>query len=325
MKSLFIILMLLLTCVGKHEDQQNQVLAENDFRVLGYLFSYSNWRAGYHSTDFSKFTDINLAFIQPDHTGKIERDDIFHFITKRAKENQTRMYVSIGGGGPPEYLGEFLTPEKRQIWIDEILAFTLEYDFDGVDVDLENALINEHYPAFVKELSDRLKAEGKLMTAALASWNGDNIADETLALYDYINIMSYDLTGPWNLDKPGQHAPFSMVEEDFEYYHVKRGIAADKLLVGLPFYGYGFGPGAPGSLRYNQIVSMYPEASSGDEISFPEGGTLYYNGPELIRKKTGFAKDSGAGGVMIWHIQADLPYEHPLSLLRGILDEIRQN
>ncbi|MFC4874844.1 glycosyl hydrolase family 18 protein [Negadavirga shengliensis] len=322
MKSLSIIIMLLLACVGRNNDQENHALAEDDFRVLGYLFSYSNWRLGYHTTDFSKFTDINLAFIQPDHTGKIERDDIFHFIVKKAKENQTRVYISIGGGGPPEYLGEFLTPEKRQVWIDEIMAFTTEYDFDGVDVDLENALINEHYPAFVKELSDRLKSEGKLMTAALASWNGDNIADETLALYDYINIMSYDKTGPWNLDKPGQHSPYSMVGEDFEYYHVKRGVPADKLLIGLPFYGYGFGPGAPGSLRYHQIISTYPDAHLGDEISFPEGGTLYYNGPQLIRRKAEFAREKGAAGVMIWHIQADGAGEH--SLLEAIWDVARQ-
>ncbi len=34
-----------------------------------------------------------------------------------------------------------------------------------------------------------------------------------------------------------------MAVSDFNYFNQARGVAAEKLLIGLPFYGYGFGGG----------------------------------------------------------------------------------
>lgn len=292
-----------------------------NFRVLGYLFSQDDWAGGLEEVDWSAYTDINMAFIQPDSEGNFAANNAYEQVVKTARENGVRVFISIGGGSPPEYLADLMTAENRDLWVEKILELVLAYDFDGVDVDLENSLINENYGPFVKALSAELKRSGKLMTAALATWNGDSIPDEILALYDHINIMSYDATGPWNLDKPGQHAPFENAVEDMEYYMEKRGVPAKKLLLGLPFYGYGFGPGAPGSLRYRQIIQDYPRAYQQDSLVFQEGGILYYNGPELIRRKTALARAKGLGGVMIWHIQADSPGEY--SLLDAIKKEIR--
>lgn len=317
MSKLLILVLMLVSCL-ESESRTTKNHQNQKFRVLGYLFSPSDWAKGLEDIDFGKYTDVNLAFIDPDEEGKFKREEVFEQLVKKAHANQARIFISIGGGGPPGYLGEFLKPGQREAWIEEIIAFTLEYAFDGVDVDLENALINEHYAPFVVNLSKRLREEGRLMTAALASWNGDKIADETLAMYDFINIMSYDATGPWNLEKPGQHSPYEMVVGDFNYYHQERKIPAEKLLIGLPFYGYGFGPGAPRSLRYHQIISEFPDAHQSNTISFPEGGKLFYNNPVLIRKKVTFAMESGAAGVMVWHVQADT--EGPYSLLDAIYD-----
>lgn len=278
---------------------------EPNFRVLGYLFGQEDWKAGLEEVDWSLYTDINLAFIQPDNEGKFSSNEVYRDIVKSAHEKGARVFVSIGGGDPPEYLAELMKPQHRDYWVEQIVSLVNTYGFDGVDVDLENSLINEHYAPFVSELSRRLKSSGKLMTAALASWNGDSISDEVLALYDWINLMSYDDTGPWNLERPGQHAPFEMAVSDIHYYRDQRGIPAGKILLGLPFYGYGFGPGAPGSLRYWQILERYPLAYLQDSLSFPEGGVLYYNSPSLIHRKTELAKEQGLGGVMIWHILAD--------------------
>ncbi|WP_162416132.1 glycosyl hydrolase family 18 protein [Cyclobacterium roseum] len=278
---------------------------EPKFRVLGYLFSQDDWESGLEGIDWSVYTDINLAFIQPDRQGSFGSNEAYREAVKLAHDNGARVFMSIGGGNPPEYLAELMKPEQRDHWAEQIVSLVDRYGFDGVDVDLENSLINEHYAPFVIELSRRLKRSGNLMTAALASWNGDSISDEVLALYDWINLMSYDDTGPWNLEKPGQHAPFEMAVSDIHYYRDQRGLPAEKILLGLPFYGYGFGPGAPGSLRYWQILERYPSAYLQDSLSFPEGGVLYYNSPALIQRKTELAKEQGLGGVMIWHILAD--------------------
>jgi GH18 family chitinase len=117
--------------------------------------------------------------------------------------------------------------------------------------------------------------------------------------------MCYDKTGPWNLSKAGQHSPYSMVEDDFNYFHNTRGIASEKLLIGLPFYGYGFGRGVPESLAYKDICNTYPNAFDTDSITVPVGGTIYYNGRETIRKKTSFAILNKLSGVMIWQLSGD--------------------
>ncbi|MBD3627182.1 glycosyl hydrolase family 18 protein [Cyclobacterium sp.] len=297
------------------------MVSDPDFKVLGYLYSEDDWEQGLREVDWSVYTDINLAFIQPDHQGNFEGNEAYEKLVKKAREHGVRIFISIGGGGPPEYLADLIKPDKRNHWVEEIVKLVLTYDFDGVDVDLENNLINENYAPFVKALSTELKRSEKLMTAALATWNGDKVPDEVLALYDQINIMSYDATGPWDLDLPGQHSPYEMAEEDIHYYHVQRGIPADKLLLGLPFFGYGFGPGAHRGLWYKQIIEAFPTAYLQDSVVYPDGGILYYNSRELIKRKTALAKARGLGGVMVWHVQADSQDE--FSLLSAIKEELR--
>jgi GH18 family chitinase len=144
------------------------------------------------------------------------------------------------------------------------------------------------------------------------------VADSTLNQYDFINIMSYDKTGPWDITRPGQHSPLSMVKDDFNYFHNKRNIAAAKLLIGLPFYGYGFGGNAPSGMAYKQIIASYPGAENNDEVAADGGGTVYYNGIPTIKQKVAFAKSNKAAGVMIWQLLGDSTGS--LSLLKAIND-----
>ena len=195
-----------------------------------------------NTIDLAKITDLNLAFINPDTSGNFPANDAYRQVIEKAHSQNVRVFLSIGGGDPPAHLEGLLENDKRPTLIAALALVAEIYGFDGIDVDLENALINANYAPFVSELSAALKPNKKLMTAALASWNSNLISDAKLQLYDFINIMSYDKTGPWNLSKPGPHSPLSMAQDDFTYFNTdKKDIAAEKLFIGLPFYGYGFG------------------------------------------------------------------------------------
>ncbi len=295
----------------------------NQLRVLGYLPGADNWLNTIDSIDLSKITDLNLAFVNPDESGNFPFHDAYGVIIQKAHDQNVRVFISLGGGGPPSYLEGLLDENKRSTVIKGLVTLTERYNFDGIDVDLENALINQNYAPFVSELSSALKPKKKLMTAALASWNGNKIHDSTLMLYDFINIMSYDKTGPWNLLNPGPHSPFHMVENDFNYYHITRGIPAEKLFIGLPFYGHGFGNGAPKSMSYKNIITTYPGAENTDSVSLPGGGIIYYNGIPTIRQKVLFAKQNKAGGVMIWQLRGDS--KDSKSLLQAINEIAEQH
>ena len=221
----------------------SQTMDATNLRVLGYFPGARDWTKGITAIDFTKITDLNLAFINPDSTGNFPANDSLKLLIQAAHNNKVRVFASIGGGSPPPYLADLMETQRRASFIANIVSLAERYNFDGIDVDIENDLINAQYAPFVNDLAAAIKPTKKLLTAALASWNSDLLADATLQQYDFINIMSYDKTGPWDTTKPGQHSPFSMVQEDFNYFHNKRNITAAKLFIGLHFYGYGLGIG----------------------------------------------------------------------------------
>jgi GH18 family chitinase len=273
--------------------------------VLGYLPGSGDWYRAIDQVDMTRITDLNLAFVNADSAGNYPSPELFRPIVEKARAGSVRIFFSIGGGSPPPHLEHLLHPDRRDQWVRSTAALAEQAGFDGVDVDLENALINEHYAPFVYQLSLALKEKNKLMTAALASWNADKIHDSTIRRFDLVNIMSYDKTGPWNPDRPGPHSPYQMVVDDFTYFNGRRNIPSGKLLVGLPFYGYGFGSGKPLSMRYRDIVSTYPEAAGVDSVRLSSGYTLYYNGVPTITKKVEYAMEQKAAGVMIWQLLGD--------------------
>ena len=303
--SLFFILSTLLL-PGCHPKTSPVTSGDNaHFRILGYLNGSRNWELAFQSVDLGRITDLNLAFFNPDSNGLIPEDPQLAHLIRAAKAQKVRVWMSIGGGSPPEHLADLMVGSQGKTLIRHIAEYAAKNGFDGVDVDLENDLINENYAPFVAELSATLRKNGLQMTAALASWNAHKIADSTIRLYDFINIMSYDKTGPWNPGRPGQHSPFIMAENDFRYFNEERKIPAGKLLIGLPFYGYGFGGSAPQSLPYREIISRYPGAEKTDSITLEDGGKIYYNGIPTIMKKSGFARQVKAAGVMIWELRQD--------------------
>lgn len=320
--SLWLVLALVVgTACGKGGEKEENP-AGHGLRVLGYVFT-SDWQSVSARIPWQSITDLNVAFINPAASGAFEVDPAMTALVEKAHDHGVRVFFSIGGGNPPPHLETLLaTAQDRDKLVSGIVEVLDRFGFDGVDIDLENALINEHYAPFVAAVAKAVKPLDKLVTAALASWNANLITDATLAHYDFINVMSYDATGPWNPDRPGPHSPYSMAVDDFGYFHRTRGIPAARLFVGLPFYGYGFGEGAPQSLSFRDIAARWPDRVQDDEVTVTGGGKVYYNGLATIGRKTQYALDNGAGGVMIWQLLQDAGDAH--SLLRAINETINQ-
>jgi GH18 family chitinase len=119
--------------------------------------------------------------------------------------------------------------------------------------------------------------------------------------------MVYDYTGPWRPEKPGQHSPYANAVTDLNYFGTERKIPREKMNLGLPFYGYGFGPeitSQPISMNYNEIVSKFHGSEVVDEWKMANGMIMYYNGIPTIKQKIELAKEK-ASGIMIWQLQGD--------------------
>ena len=280
------------------------------FRIVGYysLHSAVVSKGKHLPFKLKDVTHVNLWFYNPDTLGNFTEDlsALKKFVDKAHKKNVKVMF-SIAGGSPHPYYHRLLADSNRTVFIKNLVSQTTLYNVDGIDVDLEGGDIDDHYEIFVTELAAALRMEHKLITAAVAVYYKDKLTDNALAQFDFVNIMSYDRTGPWRPHEPGPHSDLKAAVSDLDYFGVTRGIPKEKMTLGVPFYGYGFGPlptSKAVSLNYGNIVKENKGAETADIWKTPEGQTIYYNGIETMTEKTRLAKHR-ASGLMIWHLRGD--------------------
>ena len=308
MRYIFLLYFLLISFLGI---SQKTALDSARFKIVGYYVlnhAVTGADTVYPASAYSFLdvvTHLNIAFINPDSAGNFNNDIPVDTIIYKAHQKGVKVLASIGGGGPHPYYKKLLQNGRRKAFVANLVSLVQRYRFDGVDVDIEGSDIDDNYENFVTELAAALQPVQKLMTAAIATAYKDQLSDNALRQFDFVNVMSYDATGPWRPDKPGNHSPYAMAEKDLDYWHNSRHIPITKLVLGLPFYGYGFGKAdAPVlSLNYNEIVAQYPNHTS-DTLYLPEGITLYYNSYATIKKKTELAIKN-ASGVMVWQLFGD--------------------
>lgn len=308
------VLIVALVCVVK--------IGFSQFRIVGYLPTYTTMYSSPSTVPYDKLTHINVSFAEVDANGNVglSNTNFLDQVVTLAHQNNVKVLMSIGGGATPDgfYPVLLASTTKRNAFINSLLTFTELHDLDGLDIDLEGSDITADYDAFVLALGDSLHEESKEITAALATWSGGNVSSNVLAMYDFINIMAYDHTGPWNPDKPGHHSTFDQAFSDLNYWIKNKDLPASKAVLGLPFYGYEFKTnGTAGSWRYSTIVDRFAGAEFKDEVS----NTIYYNGITTIEDKTKLALNKGSG-VMIWEISQD-SNDPEKSLLNAIYETVK--
>lgn len=292
-----------------------QIRVKTDFRVVGYY--QGDLLEAAQKVDFSKITHLNIAFINPDSNGVFPVVPGLTALVNKAHEHQVKVLVAIGGGRAPKYYTSLIAAGKSDSFISGIGNLIDNYMLDGIDVDIEGSLITTDYEGFILKLAKSIKPRA-LLTVAVASNNADNITAKTIAAFDFINIMSYDKTGPWRPQDAGPHAPYEMAEADLLFWKTK-GATAQQLNLGVPFYGYAFNA-AVTSMTFRRLLTDYPGSEKLDELDLNGGGKVYYNGIPTIKKKTQLALQE-AGGIMIWQLAQDA--EGKKSLLRTINAEIK--
>jgi GH18 family chitinase len=314
-RNLFIGIVILLCSCAATKPRNNK----SGFRIVGYYSLQAAMTDTLSKVPFDKVTHINLWFLNPDTLGNFAQDfSALRPFINAAHDKNVKVLASIGGGSPHPYYHALLKDDKRTMFINNLVAVVTRYNLDGIDIDLEGGDIDENYENLVVELASQLKSRNKMITAAIAVYYKDKLSDKALAQYDFVNVMSYDRTGSWRPEKPGPHSTYAHAMEDLEYFGVERRIPKEKMVLGVPFYGYGFGPELTSpaiGMNYGQIVTRFPGAELTDEFKMPDGKILYYNGVPTMKQKTALAKEK-ASGVMIWQLKGDAQGEH--SLLQAI-------
>lgn len=287
----------------------------------------------------------------PDEYGK---DGFGRFNKLRQLNPDVKTMIAIGGWneGSAKYSELVANPTRRAKFVNSVVKFLDKYGFDGFDVDWEypnqrggKPRDKENYIALLKELKEKFAERGYLLSAAVGAAETSasqsyNIAAMSKYL-DFINLMSYDLHGAWEATT-GINAPLYArkgasaneakltVDASIKYW-LQQGAPAEKLVLGVPFYGRAFtlqnkdqhgvgapttGPGVAGPFTREKGMLGYNEICSGDwtVVFDEEQRTPYaYNGNQWVgfdnikslTEKAEYVKAHGLGGAMVWSIETD--------------------
>lgn len=262
--------------------------------------------------------------------------------------------LSVGGYTWSQKFSDMtLTDERRTAFADSVVDLLVKYGFDGVDFDWEfpvtggapanvrRPIDSRNFTLLLQRMRQRLDAqgvkEGKRYELSIAGGANKTYADATpldqiAPALDYVQIMTYDFGGPWE-KVTGFNAPLYAasgqgwsVSQAVEYY-LGKGVPANKLVMGVPFYGYEFRKtqpansglfqpyagqgisrpygevekellGKPGAVRLWQSESQVPYLWNGSTF-------VSYDDPQSIAAKANYVKGKGLAGAMVWEISQD--------------------
>lgn len=272
--------------------------APANFKVVGYVFSSADMNA----VPYAKVTHLNYAFARPTATGGFNIDNPTNFasLVSNAHAQGKKVFLSIGGGqqASTDNFATFAANSSyRTAFVNNCINAINQYGLDGIDVDWEFPAGGNNpanYATLISQLGTAVHNAGKLLTAAVNAYgaNADVIQSATFSSFDWLNIMAYDKgTGAAN-------SPYQVAVDSIAYWNVTRGLAASKIILGLPFYS------SPNSIAYKDLVANDSQAPNKDSSTY-NGVVEFYNGKATMTSKTNLALSKGLGGVMVWESMQD--------------------
>lgn len=326
-------------------------------RVIGYVMD------GQAPLQLSaeKLDVVNFAFalVRPDGSvylpDNVDPARLHAIVAKRADNPSLQVVLSIGGWEAGNFSEAAASEPARRRFIDSSIALLHQFKLDGLDIDWEYPTLGDagishspddrqNFTVLLEQLRARLDTEGAgkrhyLLTIAAAEGRaaaGLELPRIAQSL-DWINLMTYDFYG--SLTKTtGHHAGLSRsslakvegrTTEAAVKYFLDAGVPAEKINVGVPFYGRTFGDvGSANHGRFQKFTReggfiswrdiVHTRLNNPDweqhwdeEAQVPwlwnpkERRMVSYEDPRSLALKAEYVKRNGLGGIMYWEQRQD--------------------
>lgn len=225
--------------------------------------------------------------------------------------------------------------EYRSKFAEDCLNYINAKGLDGVDIDWEFPGISwsghacdptvdvENHVLLLKALREKF-GSAKLVTYAgyvmdkqksTSSSGGWKYIDISAAnpYVDFVNIMSYDMDAD---GKPHNALSNSKVYRDCKravQSYLNAGVKAEKLVLGIPFYGRRSFSGSNAAISYKAIMKLGAEyvkenwdnTSSVPYVSYNGAYYCSYDNPKSIGLKGSWLLSLGMKGMMYWECDQD--------------------
>jgi chitinase len=360
-------------------------------KVIGYFPEWGVYEAHDFFTpdkvDYSGLTHLNYGFAVV-KGGVVTMHDtdkapgLIKDLEKRTDAANVAHMISVGGWNNSQE-GVFEAATATDAGIEKLansmVSYMAQWRFDGLDIDWEypdNDAEKAQFTKLIQSLRTKLDAQGKkddkyYQLSAAVTTNHNNIQyinpAVTAPLMDSVNVMAYDIHGAFD-PLTGHNAPLfeNSHDEDKELnvadtmtaYVETWKVPKAKLMMGIPYYGRGWGhvpgteliPGLPGMFNtgaatvkgawddVDQYTGTNPwyvlkqKLASGEYVRYWDSEShvpylysktkqefLTYDDPQSISEKVDYINAQGFGGAILWDISGDTP-EHQLgNIVKPIL------
>ncbi|WP_417940469.1 glycoside hydrolase family 18 protein [Flavobacterium sp. RS13.1] len=358
-KSVFLVLIMsVFFACSSLERKQNQ--PKEDLKIIGYVAGYENFDPA--KIDAGKLTHLNYAF-----ANIVDGNVQFELATDKAKIESVmalkkqnpglKILYSIGGWVWSDQFSNIAAyAQSREKFAKSAVKLMKTYGFDGIDIDWEfpgqraednifRPSDKENFTLLLSELRKQLEIETKinnqhyLLTIAAATdqeYMNHTDLKKAHQYLDFINLMCYDFYNGW-FYQTGHHANlYPSKEEKFGGNSIsesvdrffKEGVPANKLIVGIPFYGRKWEKVTPennglyqsaltgsaivaygeitAALKSGKFKELYDDSAKASYLwNAQDNIFISYETPKEIALKTAFIKQKKLGGAMFWEYSLD--------------------
>ncbi len=296
--------------------------------------------------------DLNIRFTatqsvngKADHPNQSFRGNLHQLWLLKRRFPHLRVLISLEGKGVD--FARDAQPENRESFVNSCVDLFIRGNlapgihaaglFDGIDVDWEYPHEEDaaNFVALLQEIRRQMDAVRPGLTLSIAVGHSPRMYEGTDmgvigGLVDQVGLMMYDFTGPWS-QTTGFIAPLlptsghrgGTVDGSVSAY-LEAGVPATKILMGMPFYGYGWrqvsadhdglfqeGQSIRGDRPYSYIEGLvskstvYRDPDSAAPWLFDGDNFWTYEDAVSIKRKADYTLERGLAGLMIWELGED--------------------